>query len=134
MSLFGQVRELSQVPAGSKVINADKLAGFYEIAVRTWKPQTDVWALKYGPYMLGLAGSMSAWYGSIYFRKKLRLRNYGFATMYLSNMVLPFLIVNAMQFAVGLIKSSTLAKINNESDKSFLFLISVHPKRYFYPT
>lgn len=104
MSIFRQISDLNQVPTGSRVINAEKIAGFYEVAVRTWEPQTDVWALKYGPYMLGLAGSMSAWYGSVYFRKRLRLRNYGFATMYLSNTVLPFLIVNAMQTAVGSIK------------------------------
>lgn len=105
MSIFGQVKDLSHVPAGGRVINADKLAGFYDIAVQTWKPQSDVWALKYGSFILGLAGSMSAWYGSVYFRKKLRLRNYGFATMYLSNMALPFLIVNAMQSTVGSIQS-----------------------------
>lgn len=105
MSIFGEAIDSSQVPAGSKIINGDKIVRFYEIAVQTWKPQTDVWALRYGPHLLGLAGSMSAWYGSVYFRKKLRLKNYGFATMYLSNLTLPFLIVSAMQIAVGSLKS-----------------------------
>lgn len=104
MSIFGQVRDLADVPAGGKVISGDQLGRFYEIAVQTWTPKTDVWALRYGPYVLGAAGSMSAWYGSVYFRKKLRLRNFGFATMYLSNLGLPFLIVNAMQTSVGSIK------------------------------
>lgn len=104
MSIFGQVRELSQVPAGGKIITEDQLAQFYEIAVQTWTPKTDVWALLYGPYMLGAAGSMSAWYGSVYFRKKLRLRNFGFATMYLSNLALPILIVSALQTSVGSMK------------------------------
>lgn len=108
MSIFGQVQDISQAPAGSKIISGDKLAGFYDIAVRTWKPQSEVWALKNGPYVLGLAGSMSAWYGSIYFRKTLRLRNYGFATMYLANMTLPFLIVSAVQTSVGSIHFSFL--------------------------
>lgn len=105
MSIFGTVKDLSQAPAGSKIINADRLATFYEIAVRTWKPQSEVWALKYGSYVLGFAGSMSAWYGSVYFRRKLRLRNHGFVSMYLPNMGLPFLIINAMQSTVGSIKS-----------------------------
>lgn len=100
MSIFGQVRDPGQIPIGSKLINTDKLSEFYDIAVRTWEPQTDVLALKYGSYVLGLAGSASAWYGSVYFRKRLRLNNYGFVTMYLSNMSLPLLIVNAIHTTV----------------------------------
>lgn len=87
-------------PSGAVVVRRDQVAAFYQVVVDTWKPQSDIWALTWGPKILGAAGAFSGWYGNVYFRKKLKLKNYGFFSMYLPNVALPFLVVNSFHSSI----------------------------------
>lgn len=91
MSIFTRITEEKNAPRDGKPVSANKIAGFYDVVVSTWKPKWEIWALAYGPQILGAAGALSGWYGNMYFRKKLKLRSFGFASTYLPNTVLPFL-------------------------------------------
>lgn len=94
----GQDREA--LPAGAVEVRTSQVAGFYNVVVETWERPSEVWALRYGPAILGAAGAFNGWYGNAYFRKKLRLKNFGFFSTYLPNMLLPFLIVQALHDSV----------------------------------
>lgn len=87
-------------PAGAKLVTRDQVAGFYGVLVDTWEPQSEIWGLTIGPKILGVAAGFSGLYGNMYFRRKLRLKNYGFFSTYLPNMVLPFLIVQSLHSIV----------------------------------
>lgn len=100
MAIFEKITDPNAKPENARIVSEDRIAGFYEVVVRTWKPQYEIWALAYGPQILGVAGALSGWYGNMYFRKKLRLKSYGFLTTYLPNTVLPFLAVHAFHSAV----------------------------------
>lgn len=99
MSVFIRTKVQDGRPSDSIEIRRDQVATFYEIVVDTWKPQKEIWALTYGPKILGVAGALSGWYGNLYFRKKLRLKNFGLFSTYLPNMALPFLLVSGFQTA-----------------------------------
>lgn len=102
MTLFYREESGNQKPSDAIEIRGDKVASFYEIVVRTWKPKSEIWALSYGPMVLGVAGSLSGIWGNMYFRKKLRLKNYGLISTYIPNSILPFLIANSIHTAVML--------------------------------
>lgn len=102
MAVFERSSSQSDRPSGAIAVRRDQVASFYEVVVDTWKPQSEIWALTWGPKMLGAAGAFSGWYGNVYFRKKLKLKNYGFFSTYLPNVALPFLIVSSIHSAVVL--------------------------------
>lgn len=89
-------------PKDAVVLRSDQVGAFYEVVVETWKPQHEIWALTYGPKILGVAGSLSGLYGSMYFRRKLRLttKGYGAITTYLPNLLLPFLLAQSAHMMV----------------------------------
>lgn len=95
MSVFETKGKDGKRPENAIELRSDQVANFYEIVVETWKPQSEIWALTFGPKILGVAGALSGVYGSLYFRRKLRLKNYGLFSTYLPNTVLPFLIVQS---------------------------------------
>lgn len=100
MALVQRIKNRDEKPEGAIELRRDQVHNFYELVVQTWKPQSEIWALTYGPKILGLAGAVSGWYGNFYFRKKLKLKNYGFFSTYLPNTMLPFLIVNTLHTSV----------------------------------
>ncbi|XP_055297848.1 uncharacterized protein LOC129566171 [Sitodiplosis mosellana] len=85
-------KDKGERPADAIHVRNDKVGQFYRIVVDTWDNKSEIWALAYGGKVLGLAGALSGMYGNAYFRRKLRLKNYGFFSTYLPNMALPFLI------------------------------------------
>lgn len=91
-------------PKDAIVLRADQVCGFWERVVETWNPQHEIWALTYGPKILGVAGSLSGMYGSMYFRRKLRLttKGYGAITTYLPNLILPFLLAQSAHLMVSI--------------------------------
>lgn len=95
MSVFVKQNVDEKRPENAIELRREQVVNFYEIVVETWKPQSEIWALTYGPKILGVAGALSGVYGSLYFRRKLRLKNYGLFSTYLPNTVLPFLIVQS---------------------------------------
>lgn len=102
MSVFGQVQKPSDKPSDAILVRPDQVSQFYHILVDTWENKSEIWALTHGPKILGVAGALSGMYGNMYFRKKLRLKNYGFFSTYLPNMALPFLITASFHEAVSL--------------------------------
>lgn len=102
MTFFQRIKHLDEKPEGAIELRRDQVVNFYDLVVSTWKPQSEIWALTFGPKILGAAGALSGMYGNMYFRKKLKLKNYGFFSTYLPNMVLPFLIVNTFHSSVVL--------------------------------
>lgn len=100
MSIFTRKEKGIQQPKDAIELRREQVTGFYEVVVETWKPQSEIWALTFGPKILGAAGALSAMYGSMYFRRKLRLKNYGVVSTYLPNAVLPFLIVTTFHTMV----------------------------------
>lgn len=107
MSVFIRKDRDTPTPQDAMVLRNDQVAGFYEVVVETWKPQHEIWALSYGPKVLGVAGALSGLYGSMYFRRKLRLntKGYGAVTTYLPNLVLPFLLAQSVHMLVKHIQS-----------------------------
>lgn len=97
MSVFISSKNVSEKPVGAIEVRKDQVAAFYEVVVETWENKNEIWALSYGAPILGVAGALSGWYGNAYFRKRLKLRNFGFFSTYLPNTVLPFLIVSGIQ-------------------------------------
>lgn len=97
MTIVQRITNQNEKPEDGKELRPDQVVNFYELVINTWKPQTEIWALAFGPKILGVAGGLSGWYGNIYFRKKLKLRNFGFFSTYLPNIALPFLIVSTFQ-------------------------------------
>lgn len=100
MSVFDQVRGPGQRPPGSIEVRHNQVAEFYSIVVETWDKKSEIWALAYGGKILGVAGALSGMYGNMYFRRKLRLKNYGFFSTYLPNMALPFIVASNFHEAV----------------------------------
>lgn len=100
MAVFERSSSPHDRPNGAIAIRREQVASFYQVVVDTWKPQSEIWALTWGPKILGVAGAFSGWYGNVYFRKKLKLKNYGFFSMYLPNVALPFLIVNSFHSSI----------------------------------
>lgn len=101
MSFFIRKDEEGNVPKDAIPIKRDNVCGFYQVVVDTWKPKSEIWALTFGPSILGVAGALSGVYGSMYFRRKLRLRHYGIFSTYLPNAVLPFLLVQSFHQMVS---------------------------------
>lgn len=103
MSIFIKKDINEERPADAILLRKDQISGFYELVVQSWQPQRDIWALSYGPKMLGVAGALSGMYGTQYFRRKLRLtqKNYGAISMYLPNLILPFLLTQSMHMLVN---------------------------------
>lgn len=100
MALFVR-SDLQNRPSNTIEVRPDQVSSFYQILVETWKPTTDIWALTFGSKILGLAAAGSGIYGNMYFRRKLRLKNYGLFSTYLPNALLPFLIVNVAHTTVS---------------------------------
>lgn len=92
--VFGRIDESNKKPDDAIFLRNEQVAEFYQLVVNSWQPQSEIWALTYGPGILGAAGALSGMYGNMYFRQKLRLKNYGFFSTYLPNTVLPFMIVS----------------------------------------
>lgn len=93
MSIILQKQGSEPKPQDAVELRKAQVVEFYQLVCETWQPQSEIWGLTYGPRALGVAGALSGIYGSMYFRRKLRLRNYGMVSTYLPNAVLPFLIV-----------------------------------------
>lgn len=105
------------LPAGAVEIRRDKVAGFYTVVVETWERPSEIWALRYGPMVLGAAGAFNGWYGNLYFRKKLRLKTFGFVSTYIPNIILPFLITQTLHTTVTInilppVHASSVLKFN----------------------
>lgn len=127
----GQDREA--LPAGAVEVRTSQVAGFYKVVVETWERPSEVWALRYGPTILGAAGAFNGWYGNAYFRKKLRLKNFGFFSTYLPNMLLPFLIVQALNDSVISCHSQfVLATCSSNFFIKSHFILAVCATRHFY--
>lgn len=92
--------EKGERPADAIHVRQSQVSEFYRIVVETYEKPSEIWALAYGGKILGLAAALSGMYGNAYFRKKLRLKNYGFFSTYLPNMALPFLITSAFHESV----------------------------------
>ncbi|GAB1861175.1 Transmembrane protein 126A [Camponotus japonicus] len=56
---------------------------------RNWKPQSDVWPLLYGRPILATAAACTGFYINLRFRKKLRLRDYGWLPTIVSLTAVP---------------------------------------------
>lgn len=84
--------ENEPIPEDAVEVTADKVFSFYNVLIRTWKPKTEIWGLTIGPAILGAAAGATGLFVNRYFRRQLRLRNYGFFTTYLPNVVLPTVI------------------------------------------
>lgn len=119
-------------PLNAKEVRPDQVASFYHILVETWKPPTEVWALTFGSKILGLAAAGSGIYGNMYFRRKLRLKNYGLLSTYLPNIMLPFLIVNLTHATVNFQIKTLKSLIDLCSLMTFFFQFqhSVGDQRY----
>lgn len=102
MAVFDRVVRYGEKPPGAIEVRRDQVANFYRILVDTWDNKREIWALTYGTKILGVAGALSGMYGNIYFRRKLRLKEFGFFSTYLPNMALPFLITSAFHESVSL--------------------------------
>lgn len=102
MAVFERVTVPGQRPADAIEVRHDQVGQFFRIVVDTWENKSEIWALAYGGKILGVAGALSGMYGNMYFRKKLRLKEFGFFTTYLPNMALPFLITSAFHESVSL--------------------------------
>lgn len=102
MSIFIKSDRDIERPKDAIVLRSDQVGGFYGVVVETWKPQHEIWGLTYGPKILGIAGSLSGLYGSMYFRRKLRLtsKGYGAISMYIPNLILPFLLTQSVHMMV----------------------------------
>lgn len=100
MSIFIKKERDTERPKDGILLRGEQVAGFYEVVVETWKPQSEIWALAHGPKILGVAGALSGLYGSIHFRRKLRLKHYGAATTYLPNLILPYLLAQSAHMLV----------------------------------
>lgn len=128
MSVFIRADRNTPPPKDAILLRSDQLCGFYERVVETWKPQHDIWALTYGPKILGVAGSLSGMYGSMYFRRKLKLntKGYGAVTTYLPNLILPFLLAQSAHLLASIVdlslishESTALKQIINKNDSIF---------------
>lgn len=127
MSVFDQVRGPGQRPPGSIEVRHDQVREFYSIVVDTWDKKSEIWSLVYGGKILGVAGAISGMYGNMYFRRKLRLKNYGFFSTYLPNMALPFIAASTFHEAVCFKTFSILFYVNK---KCFNFCYRVHKKTF----
>lgn len=103
MSIFIKKERDTLRPKDAMLLRGDQVAGFYEVVVETWKPQSEIWALAHGPKLLGIGGALSGLYGSMYFRRKLRLKHYGAVTTYLPNLVLPYLLAQSVHMLVRIL-------------------------------
>lgn len=110
MSVFIKKERDTPIPKDAIPLRSDQICGFYERVVETWEPQREIWALTYGPKILGIAGSLSGLYGSMYFRRKLRLtsKGYGAITTYIPNLILPFLLAQSAHMMVNIQSSAYL--------------------------
>lgn len=100
MAVFGRMDPHTKKPPDAIELRQEQVAGFYKVVMETWEPKSEVWALSHGPMILGVGGALSGMYGNMYFRRKLRLRNFGFFSTYMPNMALPFLIVSTFHTMV----------------------------------
>lgn len=97
MSLFIKSDPNIERPKDAVVLRRDQVGAFYAVVVDTWKSPQEIWALTWGPKILGVAGALSGLYGSMYFRRKLRLttKGYGAISTYIPNLLLPFLLTQS---------------------------------------
>lgn len=101
MSVFLKKDADTQKPKDSILLRKDQVSAFYELVVEGWENKNEIWALTHGPKILGAAGALSGLYGSMYFRRKLRLKHYGAVSMYLPNLILPYLLTHSVHMLVS---------------------------------
>lgn len=77
-----------QLPGGAKLITGTEVHRLSQDAVDAWQPQTDVWSLNYGSYVLGAIASASGYHVNQFFRRRLRLRGIGLFSTFIPNVVL----------------------------------------------
>lgn len=107
-----KINDHHSLPSGAIEVPPEKVVGFYQIVIETWERPADIWALKYGPMILGAAGAFNGWYGNLYFRKRLKLRSYGFVSTYIPNIILPFVIVQSLHSMVCIYAVAWLFRTN----------------------
>lgn len=83
--------EHGKTPKNAKELTAIQVSEFYDRVIKTWTPQSQIWALSKGPAVLGVVSAISGIYINSIFRRKLRLGVYGQFATYLPIAVLPTL-------------------------------------------
>lgn len=101
MSVFIRKERDTARPKDAILLRGDQVSAFYALVVEGWPKKHEIWALGHGPKVLGVAGALSGAYGTMYFRRKLRLKHFGAFSMYLPNMILPFLLVQSFHMLVS---------------------------------
>lgn len=110
MTSFIQYGDHGKIPEGAKELNSDQLLEFLGKAISTWEPYEDIWALRFGPGIIGAASAATGIWLNYTFRRKLRLGIYGQFTTYFPIAVLP----TAMTIGVQQMVMSSLSIESNE--------------------
>lgn len=77
-----------QLPDGTKLVTGTEVLRLSQDAVNAWQPQTDVWSLNYGSYVMGAIASASGYHVNLFYRRRLRLRGIGMFSTFIPNVVL----------------------------------------------
>lgn len=100
MTSFIQYGEHGKIPVGAKELTSDQLLSFFKKVIESWDPYQDIWALRFGPGIIGAASAASGIWLNYMFRRKLRLGTIGNFATYFPIAVLPTAMTIGVQQAV----------------------------------
>ncbi|XP_055382565.1 uncharacterized protein LOC129612812 [Condylostylus longicornis] len=84
-------KKFEELPEDAVIISQEQAYNYQLKLIHNWDKLSEVWALRFGPGVLGAIGGLSGIYINKHFRTKLKLGNYGKFSTYLPIVILPAL-------------------------------------------
>lgn len=93
-----------QILNGAKLLTGREVLRLNQDLIGEWKPQTDVWSLNYGSYVMAAIASASGSHVNHYFRNRLCLKGAGIMSTFFPNVIISGLLAHRVHEQVELVQ------------------------------